>query len=57
MMKKRGKSTQKTIDIFNKEEIEYWCDKFRCEKKDLINAVLSSGKTVRKVKEFLRKNK
>ena len=56
-MKKQGKSTEKTIDIFNKEEIEYWCDKLNCEKKILLNAILTAGKSVKEVKRFLNLSK
>jgi hypothetical protein len=52
-MPKTENLINKTIDIFDKEEIEYWCGKLNCEKKELIDAVLTSGRTVKQVKAFL----
>lgn len=58
MSKKRKKPDEPIINIFNKKEIEKWCLEFDCTKEALINAVLTSGKSVKKVREFLKtKNK
>lgn len=54
MSKKRKKPDEPIINIFNKKEIEKWCLEWNCEKEVLINAVLTSGKSVKKVREFLK---
>ncbi len=48
-------ATKKTIDIFNKEEIEYWCKKLDCEKGELFETIFEVGKSVKDVKNFIAK--
>ncbi len=48
---------EQIIDIFNPNDIKYWCKKFKCDKEDLIDAVLTIGRTPKLVSDFLELNR
>ena len=56
-MPKVGKTAIKTIDIFNKDEIEYWSKILNCDHKDVYAAIFTVGKSVKNVKSFIKASK
>lgn len=59
MIKKRNIENieNKTINIFDKDDMANWCILFDCEKEKLIEAILTVGSSAKKVHEFLKVDK
>lgn len=55
LMPKTGRPINRTINIFDKEEIEYWCEKLNCEKRELFDAIFEVGKSVKDIKTHFKK--
>ncbi|AKA70176.1 DUF3606 domain-containing protein [Clostridium scatologenes] len=47
----------KRINIHEPYEVNYWCKKFGCTKKELEEAVAAVGTSSKKVEEHLKNNK
>lgn len=45
------------INVFDINDLKYWCRKFKCDKDDLINAVLTVGKSASIVSDYLELNR
>lgn len=48
---------ERIIDIFDQDDIKYWCKKFKCDKDDLIDAVLTIGRKSKQVNDYLELNR
>lgn len=52
--KSKKKLDATTISLSEKYEVDYWCKKFDCTKKDLESAVEKVGKSAKKVEEYFK---
>lgn len=56
-LKRRVPEDPTKININQKWEIEYWCDRFHCSERMLREAVRAVGPMVKDVKEWLKQHK
>ena len=52
---KRGSPDSKRINLNQYYEVESWCKKFTCTKKELRDAVKAVGDSVERVEEYFSK--
>ena len=54
--KTKTKTYADKIDIFDEEDLKFWCKRFKCTEDSLMAAVNVVGTSSDKVKEYLNEN-